>query len=242
MNTTVGTQLVGEFFGTIILILLGDGVCAGVNLNKSKAKGAGWITITFGWGLAVTFGALCVSWMSPAHLNPAVTLSMAIAGKTDWGLVIPYAIVQICGAFVGAVLVWLTYYAHWAKTKDQDAILGSFSTAPAIRNYPANFFSEFIGTFVLAFGLLACSKLKMVAGLGPVVSGLLIVVIGISLGGPTGYAINPARDLGPRIAHQVLPIANKGDSDWAYSWVPILGPLAGGVVAALLFNVLSTLN
>ncbi|BDR56625.1 MIP/aquaporin family protein [Xylocopilactobacillus apis] len=242
MNTSVITQLLGEFFGTAILVLLGDGVVAGVNLKKSKSNGAGWLTVTLGWGLAVTFGVYMVSWMSPGHLNPAVTLAMAIAGKFDWALVLPYAIAQILGAIVGAVLVWLTYFPHWAETDDKDAILGSFSTEPAIRSYWANFFSELVGTFILAYGLLALSKNSFAGGLNPIAAGLLIAVIGISLGGPTGYAINPARDLGPRIAHQFLPIANKGGSDWAYSWVPVFGPLAGGIVAALLFNVVSIMS
>ncbi|MCO6542060.1 MAG: aquaporin family protein [Lactobacillus sp.] len=238
MNSSVSAQLMGEFLGTAILILLGDGVVAGVNLNKSKSQNAGWLAITLGWGLAVTFGVYLVAWMSPGHLNPAVSLAMAIAGKLSWSLVIPYMIAQIFGALVGAVLVWLTYYPHWQQTQDSATILSIFSTIPAIRKYGANFLAELVGTFVLVYGLLAFTKGNFASGLNPIVAGLLITVIGISLGGPTGYAINPARDLGPRIAHQLLPIANKGNSDWSYSWIPILGPLVGGILAALLFNLL----
>ncbi|WEV44406.1 aquaporin family protein [Lactobacillus sp. ESL0684] len=238
MHDSLTMQMVGEFLGTIILILLGDGVCAGVNLKKSKANGADWVVIALGWGFAVTFGVYCVSWLSPGHFNPAVTLGMAIAGKLPWSSVLPYFASQIAGAFVGGILVWLTYYPHWQETTDSDTILSVFATEPAIRNYFWNFFTELMGTFVLVYGLLAFTKGDFTAGLNPLIAGLLITAIGLSLGGPTGYAINPARDLGPRLAHQLLPIANKGGSDWAYSWVPILGPLAGGSLAALLFNVL----
>ncbi|WEV40766.1 MIP/aquaporin family protein [Lactobacillus sp. ESL0681] len=238
MHDSLTMQMVGEFLGTIILILLGDGVCAGVNLKKSKASGADWVVIALGWGFAVTFGVYCVSWLSPGHFNPAVTLGMAIAGKLPWSSVLPYFASQIAGAFVGGILVWLTYYPHWQETTDSDTILSVFATEPAIRNYFWNFFTELMGTFVLVYGLLAFTKGDFTAGLNPLIAGLLITAIGLSLGGPTGYAINPARDFGPRLAHQLLPIANKGGSDWAYSWVPILGPLAGGSLAALLFNVL----
>ncbi|MBA1434025.1 MIP/aquaporin family protein [Bombilactobacillus bombi] len=238
MNSSITMQLLGEFLGTTILILLGDGVVAGVNLKKSKSNNAGWLAITLGWGLAVTFGVYFVAWMSPGHLNPAVSLAMAIAGKLSWNLVVPYMIAQILGGILGAILVWLSYYPHWQETEDSTTILSIFSTTPAIRSYSANFFVELVGTFVLVYGLLAFTKGNFVSGLNPIVAGLLITVIGISLGGPTGYAINPARDLGPRIAHQILPIANKGGSDWAYSWVPVLGPLGGGVLAAWLFNIL----
>lgn len=204
-------------------------------MKKSKAEGSGWIAIALGWGLAVTLGIYCSTFLSPAHLNPAVTLGMAIAGVFPWPSVIPYIIAQTLGAIVGAAIVWVNYYPHWEETDDSAAILGVFATGPAIRNYFFNFISEFIGTFILVFALLAFTRGKFTQGLNPIVVGLLITAIGFSLGGSTGYAINPARDLGPRIAHQILPIANKGDSDWAYSWVPVFGPLAGGAVGALAY-------
>lgn len=235
MNDSLTLQLIGEFIGTMILILLGDGVVAAVSLKKSKAEDAGWIAIALGWGLAVTLGVYCSAFLSPAHLNPAVTLGMAIAGVFNWSYVVPYIIAQTLGAIVGATLVWINYLPHWKETEDSNAILGVFATGPAIRNYPMNFISEFIGTFVLVFALLAFTRGEFTQGLNPIVVGLLITAIGFSLGGTTGYAINPARDLGPRIAHQILPIANKGDSDWAYSWVPILGPMAGGAVGAFVY-------
>ncbi|PMD68279.1 MIP/aquaporin family protein [Companilactobacillus nuruki] len=235
MQDSLMLQLAGEFIGTLVLVLLGDGVVAAVSLKKSKAYGAGWIAIALGWGLAVTIGIYCSAFLSPAHLNPAVTLGMAIAGVFPWSSVIPYIIAQILGAIVGAALVWINYYPHWQETDDPAAILGVFATGPAIRNYLFNFFSEFIGTFMLVFALLAFTRGKFTQGLNPIVVGLLIMAIGFSLGGSTGYAINPARDLGPRIAHQILPIANKGDSDWSYSWVPVLGPLAGGAIAAWVY-------
>lgn len=235
MNDSLSLQLLGEFIGTLVLILLGDGVCAAVTLKESKAEGAGWIAVSLGWGLAVTIGVYCSAFLSPAHLNPAVTLGMAVAGVFPWSSVLPYFIAQTLGGIVGAACVWITYYPHWEETKDSKAILGTFATGPAIRKPFFNFMTEFIGTFVLVFALLAFTRGKFTSGLNPIVVGLLITAIGLSLGGPTGYAINPARDLGPRIAHQILPIANKGDSDWSYSWVPIFGPLAGGTVAALLW-------
>ena len=225
------TQIMGEFIGTMILILLGDGVCAAVNLKKSKPQASGWIVIAFGWGMAVTMGVYISGFMGPAHLNPAVSLAMAMTGAIGWNLVIPFIIAQMLGAFVGAILVWLAYLPHWGVTKDQDAILGTFATGPAIRNYPANFITELIGTFVLVLGLLAFGQNAFADGTNVFAVGGLILAIGLSLGGPTGYAINPARDLGPRIAHAVLPIGNKGTSDWAYSWVPVVGPMVGAIVA-----------
>ncbi|WP_461226346.1 MIP/aquaporin family protein [Lacticaseibacillus suihuaensis] len=229
------TQALGEFIGTLILVLLGDGVVAGVSLNKFKAQGAGWIAITLGWGLAVTLGVYCAGFLGPAHLNPAVTLAFAAIGRFGWAGVVPFIIAQMLGAFVGAALVWLQYLPHWEATKDEAAILGTFATGPAIRRPLANLFSEILGTAVLVFGLLAFTKGQWTDGLNPIGVGILITGIGLSLGGTTGYAINPARDLGPRLAHAVLPIANKGDSDWGYAWVPVVGPIIGGVVAALLF-------
>lgn len=231
-------QIFSEFLGTLVLVLLGDGVVAAVSLNKSKAQGAGWVAITLGWGAAVTMGVYVSGFMGPAHLNPAVTLAMAVDGGFEWGMVLPFIIAQVAGAFVGAVLVWLTYLPHWEATKDQAAILGSFATGPAIRNYPSNVLTEAIGTFVLVFSLLAFTQTTFVDGFNPIIVGLLILSIGLSLGGPTGYAINPARDFGPRLAHQLLPIKNKGGSDWAYSWVPIVGPIIGGVLAAIVWGMI----
>lgn len=238
MGQEVMIQSLGEFLGTMILILLGDGVVAGVNLSKSKAEGAGWVAITLGWGFAVTMGVFASSFMGPAHLNPAVTLGFAIAGTFPWASVIPFIIAQTLGAMLGALLVWLHYHPHFKETNDPAAILGTFATGPAIRNYASNFFGETLGTFVLVFALLAFTRNKFTAGLNPMAVGALITSIGLSLGGTTGYAINPARDLGPRIMHAILPIANKGDSDWSYSWVPVAGPMVGGLLAALIFGLL----
>ncbi|MGK0551468.1 MIP/aquaporin family protein [Enterococcus faecalis] len=235
MNTSIGTQLFGEFFGTMILILLGDGVCGAVNLKRSKAEASGWVVIALGWGGAVTMGVYMAGYMSPAHLNPAVTLAMAISGSFQWSLVLPYMVAQLIGAIVGALLVWLAYLPHWEQTGHPAAILGTFATGPAIRNYPANVLTEIIGTFVLVFGLLAFSQQQFAAGVNPLVVGVLILALGLSLGGPTGYAINPARDLGPRIVHQFLPIKTKGTSDWPYAWVPIVGPILGGAFAAAVY-------
>lgn len=232
------STFLAELVGTAILILLGDGVVAGCLLKKSKAENAGWIVITLAWGLAVTMGIYAVGNISGAHLNPAVTLAMAVIGNLPWSAVVPYIAAQMIGAFIGAALVWLTYLPHWSKTDDQGIKLGIFATAPAIYNPPANFLTEAIGTFVLLFGILFIGKNEMAPGFAPVAVGLLIVVIGMSLGGSTGYAINPARDLGPRIAHAVLPIPGKGGSQWNYAWVPVAGPLVGGVLGALTFKAL----
>ncbi|MGO2083832.1 MIP/aquaporin family protein [Vagococcus sp.] len=233
---TTGVQIFSEFLGTLILVLLGDGIVAGVSLNKSKAKGAGWVAITLGWGLAVTIAVYMSSFMGPAHLNPAVSIGMAISGNFEWSLVIPFIIAQTLGAIVGAMIVWIAYQPLWQETKDEAVILGVFATAPAVRSYFSNMITELIGTFVLVFGLLAFTQTAFADGVNPIIVGLLIVSIGLSLGGPTGYAINPARDLGPRIAHQLLPIANKGQSDWAYSWVPIVGPILGAILAAVVWG------
>lgn len=239
MDTTMTQQLIGEFIGTMILVLLGDGTVAGELLARTKSSKSGWLMITIGWGLAVTIAVYASGFMSPAHLNPAVTLGMAIAGEIGWGSVLPYMLAQVAGGFAGATLVWLHYHPHFGLTEDPDSILAVFSTGPAIRSPLANLFSEGLGTALLIFGLLAFTKGEFTEGLNPVVVGLLVVSIGISLGGTTGYAINPARDLGPRLAHQALPIANKGTSDWGYAWVPVLGPLLGGAAGALLFGLIS---
>ena len=231
-------QIFSEFLGTLILVLLGDGVCAAVNLKKSKAEASGWIVIALGWGAAVTIAVYVAGFMGPAHLNPAVTIAMAIAGNFSWSLVVPFILAQVAGGVIGATLVWLTYLDHWQATEDKGAILGTFATCPAIRNYPANVLTEMIGTIVLVLGLLSFSQHTFADGMNPLVVGVLIVSIGLSLGGATGYAINPARDLGPRIAHQILPIANKGDSDWSHSWVPVVGPVLGAIIAAGIFLVI----
>jgi glycerol uptake facilitator protein len=238
-------KLVAEVFGTATLILLGDGVVAAVLLAKSKAQNAGWIVITMGWGLAVFCGVVVAGPLSGAHLNPAVTLGLAVlhtmnskAGIT-WETVPPYIVGEFIGAMIGAALVSLHYWDHFKATEDKGLKLAVFCTAPNIRNYPLNLISEIIGTFVLVFVILAMGQPSSTAPFStlgvalPV--GLLIVVIGLSLGGTTGYAINPARDLGPRIVHFILPIPGKGDSDWAYSWVPVVGPLIGGALAAVVF-------
>ncbi|MEO2033301.1 MAG: MIP/aquaporin family protein [Planctomycetaceae bacterium] len=232
-----------EFIGTMILVLLGNGVCANVNLSKSLGKDAGWIVVTTGWGLAVTIAVYLVNSISGAHLNPAVTIALATIGRL--GDVNPggYIAAQIGGAFMGAVLVWLTYLQHWGETEDQGAIRGSFCTGAPIPHTVSNLITEAIGTFVLVLGVLVVlgpqnlvpgSELQ--EGLAPALVGVIVWSIGLSLGGSTGYAINPARDLGPRIAHAVLPIPGRGSSEWHYAWIPIVGPVAGGVIAALFFQ------
>jgi glycerol uptake facilitator protein len=235
-------EFLGETIGTAILIILGDGVVAGVLLARSKAQNAGWIVITFGWGLAVAIAVYAVASISGAHLNPAVTLALAIrgpdAGGIGWNLVPLYLGGEFLGAFIGAVIVWLHYLPHWEVTDDPGLKLAVFSTGPAIRNTTANLISEIIGTFVLVFGVLAIGGPS--APITPLVVGFLVLGIGLSLGGPTGYAINPARDLGPRIAHAVLPIAGKGTSDWEYSWIPVVGPLIGGAIGAVVYTALFT--
>jgi glycerol uptake facilitator protein len=227
-----------EVIGTALLILLGNGVVAGVLLNLSKAQNSGWIVITFGWGMAVMVGAFAVGQFSGAHLNPAVTIGFAVAGDTPWGDVPEYIAGEFVGAFIGATLVWLAYLDHWKETEDPGLKLACFSTAPAIRNPVSNVITEIIGTFVLVFGILAffANEATAATGLGALIVGLLVFGIGLSLGGPTGYAINPARDLGPRIMHAILPIAGKGSSDWSYAWVPVVAPLIGGALAAGAFE------
>jgi glycerol uptake facilitator protein len=227
-----------EVIGTGLLILLGNGVVAGVLLNLSKAQNGGWIVITWGWGLGVMTAVFAVGQFSGAHLNPAVTIGFAVEGRTDWGDVPEYLAGEFVGAFIGATLVWLAYLDHWRETEDPGLKLACYSTAPAIRNYVANLITEIIGTFVLVFGILAwvANKATVDTGLVGLLVGLLVLAIGLSLGGPTGYAINPARDLGPRIMHAILPIAGKGPSDWGYAWVPVLGPLIGGALGALAYN------
>ncbi len=227
-----------EFIGTALLILLGNGVVAGVLLKNSKSEGAGWLVITLGWALAVTFGVYAVGSASGAHLNPAVTLALAATGAFSWSLVGGYIVAQVAGAAFGACLVYVHYLPHWAKTDDADLKRAIFCTAPAERHTVGNFVSEFIGTFVLLFGLSALGANKFAEGLTPLAVGALVASIGLSLGGTTGYAINPARDLGPRIAHALLPIDNKQGSDWGYAWIPIVAPILGGIAGAMVHQML----
>lgn len=241
-----------ELVGTAILILLGNGVVANAVLAKSKGNNGGWIIITAGWALAVGLAVYATGRISGAHLNPAVTLALATTGGFDWALVPGYIAAQIGGAVIGATLVWLSYLAHWGETPDQGAKLACFSTAPAIRSTVPNLITEFIGTAMLVFAVMAIGKVNpagtneignAMAGISaawwsPLLVALTVFSIGLSLGGPTGYAINPARDLGPRIAHAILPIAGKGGSDWGYAWIPVVGPIAGGIAGGLLFKAL----
>jgi glycerol uptake facilitator protein len=227
-----------EFLGTMLLILLGDGVVAGVVLKRTKSENAGWLVIVVGWGLAVTMAIYAVGRFSGAHLNPAVTIGFAIDGSFPTDQVLGYILAQIAGALVGAVLVWIQFLPHWKETPDAAAKLAVFSTAPAIRNTFTNLISEVIATAVLIMALLFIGTNEFTQGLAPVIVGLLIISIGLSLGGTTGFAINPARDLGPRIAHFILPIHGKGHSDWSYAWIPVVGPFLGGALGALLFGVL----
>src|SRR6478609_8889278 len=227
-----------EVFGTGLLVLLGDGVVAGVLLAKSKAQNAGWIVITAAWAFAV-YGVVVAGPISGAHLNPAVTIGLAVKGAVPWDHVPVYLAGEFVGAFIGAILVTIHYWDHFKETEDKGLKLAVFSTGPNIRNIPLNFVSEVIGTFVLVFVVIAFGTNGSAAGLaalGALPVALLVWSIGLSLGGTTGYAINPARDLGPRIIHAILPVPGKGDSDWGYSWVPVAGPIVGGVLAALVYS------
>lgn len=221
-----------ELIGTALLILLGNGVVAGVLLRGTKNENAGWLVITFGWALAVTFGVYAAGKVSGAHLNPAVTLALAATGQFSWANVPLYLLGQMVGAMIGAGLVYLHYLPHWARTEDPGTKLAVFSTAPAIRHPISNFLGEFLGTFVLLFGLSALGANEFAEGVNPLAIGALVLAIGLSLGGTTGYAINPARDLGPRIIHALLPIPGKGGSDWPYAWIPVMAPIAGGICGA----------
>lgn len=227
------SNFIGELLGTLVLILLGDGVVANILLKGSKGENGGWIVVATAWGLAVMCGIFVAQkFGSPdAHLNPAVTIAMAVKSG-DWSNVVPFIVAQLIGAFLGATLVWLTYLPHWAITEDKGIKLGVFATSPAIRNPVGNIISEVIGTIVLIV-VSGSFSADLPNGFAPYLVGMLVWSIGLSLGGPTGYAINPARDLGPRIAHAVLPIAGKGKSDWGYAWVPVVGPIVGGILAAL---------
>jgi glycerol uptake facilitator protein len=244
-------NVLAEFLGTMVLVAMGDGVVANVSLEHSKAKDAGWLVIATGYGIAVAIAVYAVGRISGAHLNPAVTIALAAIGSFPWSQVPGYIAAQTLGAFAGAIIVWLVYLPHWRVTADPAVKLGIFATGPAIRNYATNVVTEIVGTAVLVFGILAIAAnaqtlskpgdvdLSFVfsRGLQPLLVGVLVLGIGLSLGGSTGYAIKPARDLGPRVAHAVLPIPGKGSSDWAYSWVPIVGPIIGGLIGAGLYTV-----
>ena len=234
------SPFIGEFIGTMLLIIMGDGVVANVVLNKTKGNNGGWIVIVFGWAMAVFLGVyVSTSLGSSGHLNPAVTIAMVAFNNFDATLLPTYILAQFAGAITGAIIVWLAYKQHFDSTDDKEGKLAVFCNAPAIRGYGYNLITEIIGTFVLVFGALAMSKPASTLGtLDALPVGLLILGIGLSLGGPTGYAINPARDLGPRIAHFILPIKNKRDSDWGYSWIPVVGPIVGGLIATYLFKLI----
>lgn len=241
-----------ECVGTAILVLFGNGVVANVLLSKSKGQNGGWIVISLGWGLAVALAVYAVGRVSGAHINPAVTVALASIGAFDWAQVPGYILAQMTGAFIGSTLVFLNYYAHWEETEDAGLKLACHSTGPGIRRFGPAFITEVIGTASLVFLILALGKVGLgaptdqaawaaVVGtwFGPILVGILVLAIGLSLGGPTGYAINPARDLGPRIAHALLPISGKGPSDWSYAWVPVVAPIIGGIAGAKLFVLLS---
>lgn len=232
------SAFMAELFGTMILILLGDGVVATVALKKSKGENAGWMVVTTGWAIAVAIPVYIFGPFSGAHFNPAVTIGFAAIGQFAWADVPMYIVAQLIGGILGATLVWLAYLPHWKETEDKAAKLGVFCTAPAIRDTTSNLITEIIGTFFLVFGILGVANTKMADGVAPLVVGLIILAAGLSLGGPTGYAINPARDLGPRIAHAILPISGKGDSDWGYAWIPVVGPIIGGLIGALFFSII----
>ena len=236
------SPFIGEFIGTMLLIIMGDGVVANVVLNKTKGNNGGWIVITFGWALAVFLGVyVSTSLGGSGHLNPAVTIAMTVFDNFDPKLLPVYILAQFAGALSGAIIVWLAYKQHFDSTDDKDGKLAVFCNAPAIRGYGYNLITEIVGTFVLVFGAMAIGMSKPASTLGTLDAlpvALLILGIGLSLGGPTGYAINPARDLGPRIAHFILPIKNKRDSDWGYSWIPVVGPIIGALIAVYLFKLI----
>ena len=225
-----------EFLGTCLLIIMGDGVVAGVVLKRTKSENAGWLTIVLAWGLAVTLGVFAVGKYSGAHLNPAVTIGLLVDGSFPADLAVGYILSQIAGAFVGAIIVWIHYMPHWKETHDAESKLAVFCTTPALRSPLANFISEVIASALLILGLLFIGANEFTEGLKPIVVGFLVVSIGLGLGGTTGFAINPARDLGPRLAHFILPIHGKGKSDWSYAWVPVLGPVVGGILGAIIYN------
>lgn len=228
-------SLLAELIGTMLLIILGDGVVANVVLKKTKGNSSGWIVITTGWALAVAIPAAIFTSISGALFNPALTIALAIVGQFTWSQVIPYIIAQLLGAFLGAVVVYITYYNHFEETEDQNSKLGVFCTIPEIEDHKINFLTEFIGTFVLTFAVLGIGAQNIDYGVKVIIIGCLIWAIGLSLGGPTGYAINPARDFGPRLAHFLLPIPRKGSSKWEYAWIPIVAPIIGAICGALVY-------
>jgi len=238
-------EIIAEFIGTFLLVLLGNGVVANVVLKDTKGHDGGWIVISLGWGLGVFVGVAVAGPVSGAHINPAVTIGLALAGMFSWSQVLAFILAQMAGGAAGAFTVWLFYRHHFNRTEDSGAQLACFSTAPAIRKPVNNFISELIGTFVLIFVILYIAEPSLTMGeeqaniglgtLGALPVALLVTAIGLSLGGTTGYAINPARDLAPRIMHSVLPMDHKGSSDWKYAWIPVLGPFSGAVLAALLY-------
>jgi glycerol uptake facilitator protein len=244
-------NFLAELLGTMLLVVLGDGVVANVVLNRTKGQNSGWIVITVGWGVAVAMAVYAVGRLSGAHLNPAVTIALAATGSFAWADVPAYLGAQMLGAFAGAVIVWLTYLSHWSATANPGDKLAVFCTGPAVRAPLPNLITEIVGTAVLLFGILAIAAnaqtlskagdvdltLVFSRGLQPLLVGVLVLGIGVSLGGPTGYAINPARDLGPRLAHAILPIPGKGGSDWEYAWIPIVGPIIGGIAGAGLYAI-----
>ncbi|TWU39686.1 MIP/aquaporin family protein [Novipirellula artificiosorum] len=244
------SPFIAEFIGTMMLVLFGNGVVANVVLARTKGNDSGWLVIAAGWGIAVFIGAFCANDFSGAHLNPAVTVAMVIAGKLGVGSAITYCAGQMLGAFAGATLVFLCYREHFKVTEDKDSKLACFCTAPNIRNLPQAFFCEVLGTFALIFPIFLMITPSLIQGDAPVDTdpvlglgslgflpvGLLVFGIGLSLGGTTGYAINPARDLGPRLIHALLPIPGKRDSDWGYAWIPVVGPIVGGALAAIVYK------
>ena len=233
------TPFLGELIGTCLLVLLGNGVVANVVLNKTKGNSSGWLTIAAGWGVALFVSVYAVAAVSGAHLNPAASIGLAAAGKFSWGDVPIYIAGQMLGAMLGAFIAWITYRQHFEQTQDADAKLAAFCTGPAIRNPLNNLITEAVGTFVLVFGIMSIvSPQASLGALDALPVALLLFGIGLSLGGPTGFAVNPARDLGPRIMHALLPIPNKRDSDWGYAYIPVIGPIIGGLLASLVFGLL----
>lgn len=234
----IDMDIFGEFLGTAILLLLGNGVVAGVVLPKTKSYASGWIVITMGWGLAVAMAAFVSGMVAPAHLNPAVSIAFALKGDIGWGTALAYSLAQVLGAMFGSTLVYLQFKPHYDIAENQADILATFATGPALPNTFSNFLSELLGTLILMLAILSIGTYQMPPGLATIGVGMLVISIGLSLGGTTGYAINPARDFGPRLLHALLPIKQKGDSDWGYAWIPILGPIAGGILAVLIFNMM----
>lgn len=230
------SSYIAEFIGTLLLMLMGNGVVAGVILKGTKSEQAGWPTIVLAWGLAVTFAVYAVGAVSGAHLNPALTIAFAMTGSFPADMVAGYILAQVAGAFVGAVLVWVLYWPHWSRTPDAAVKQAVFCTAPAIYHTWSNLLSEIVGTMVLMFGIQSIGAQKFADGLNPLVVGALIVSIGFSLGGTTGFAINPARDFGPRLAYALLPVPGKGDAGWAYAWIPVVGPIIGACLGAFLYH------